>query len=170
MRDPYVVNPARMSRAQKMDACAQCHGGVGKPIAPSFTYVAGKPLDEFVARPSIPSDAVVDVHGNQEALLQRSRCYQASQMTCLTCHDVHRTQRNTAEISGRCLTCHTEQSCGLYPKQEHALVGRCVDCHMPQRQSSIIVLSHEGKQESALVRSHWIKVYRDSLITGRAGQ
>jgi hypothetical protein len=170
VRDPYVVNPARMSRERKMDACAQCHGGVGKPIGRSFTYVAGKPLDEFVARPPMPSDAVVDVHGNQVALLQRSRCYQASQMTCLTCHDVHRTQRNTVELSGRCLTCHTEKSCGLYPTQGHALVGRCVDCHMPERRSSIIVLSREGKEERAPVRSHWIKVYRDSLTSGRAGR
>jgi hypothetical protein len=91
-------------------------------------------------------------------------------MTCLTCHDVHRTQRNTVELSGRCVTCHTEQSCGLYPKQGHALAGRCVDCHMPQQPSSLIVSSREGKQERALVRSHWIKVYRDSLISGKPGR
>ena len=166
LRSPSVVNPARMGRAQQIDACAQCHGGVGRPIGASFRYVAGMPLEKFVAHPQIPAAAEVDVHGNQVALLQRSRCYQSSQMTCLTCHDVHGTQRNTAELSGRCLTCHTERSCGLFPKQGHALVGRCVDCHMPQRQSSIIVVSHEGKQESAPVRSHWIKVYQESLSTG----
>jgi hypothetical protein len=170
VRGPYAVNPARMGRERKMEACAQCHGGLGTPVAPSFTYVAGKRLDDYLARPPKASDAVVDVHGNQVALLQRSRCYQASQMTCLTCHDVHRTQRNTVELSGRCLTCHTEQSCGLYPKQGHALVGRCVDCHMPQQPSSLIVSSREGKQERALVRSHWIKVYRDSLSSGHAGR
>jgi hypothetical protein len=41
---------------------------------------------------------------------------------------------------------------------------------MPQQPSSLIVSSREGKQERALVRSHWIKVYRDSLISGRTGR
>lgn len=162
VRGPYVVNPARMGRERKMDACAQCHGGLGTPIVPSFTYVAGKRLDDYLARPPKPSDEVVDVHGNQVALLSRSRCFQSSQMTCLTCHDVHRTQRDPAELSGRCLTCHQEKSCKLFPKQGHALAGRCVDCHMPLQPSSLIVSSLEGKQERALVRSHWIKVYPDS--------
>jgi hypothetical protein len=38
-----------------------------------------------------------------------------------------------------------------------------VDCHMPLQSSNLIVSALEGKQERALVRTHWIKVYRDSL-------
>jgi hypothetical protein len=98
------------------------------------------------------------------ALLQHSRCYQASQMTCLTCHDVHATQRDTKQLSGRCLTCHQEQSCKLFPKEGHALAGRCVDCHMPLQSSNLIVSELEGQAKQALVRSHWIKVYRDSVV------
>ena len=92
----------------------------------------------------------------------RSACYQASQMTCLTCHDVHATQRDTKALSGRCLTCHQEQSCKLFPTQGHALAGRCVDCHMPLLPSNLIVSELEGQAKQAMVRSHWIKVYRDS--------
>jgi hypothetical protein len=157
-----IANPARMSRERQMDACAQCHGGLGQPIAPAFTYVAGKPLGQYLHLFSQPSDATVDVHGNQVALLTRSRCYQSSQMTCLTCHDVHRTQRDPAQLSERCLTCHQEQSCKLFPTQGHALRGRCVDCHMPLQQSNLIVSGLEGKEQRALVRTHWIKVYGDS--------
>jgi hypothetical protein len=105
----------------------------------------------------------VDVHGNQVALLARSRCFQSSQMTCLTCHDVHRTQRDVAELSGRCLTCHQEQSCGLFPKEGHTLKGRCVDCHMPLQKSENLVSALDGKKEAVSVRNHWIKVYRDSV-------
>jgi hypothetical protein len=83
-------------------------------------------------------------------------------MTCLTCHDVHRQQRNVAELSGRCLTCHQEQSCPLFAKQGHALAGRCVDCHMPLQSSKLIVSSLEGKQEQAQVRNHWIRVYPET--------
>lgn len=159
-RGPAIVNPARLTRERQMDACAQCHGGLGTPRLPTFTYVAGYPLEKFVELMPQAPDAPVDVHGNQVALLQRSRCYQASQMTCLTCHDVHATQRDTKQLSGRCLTCHQEQSCKLFPTQGHALAGRCVDCHMPLQKSNLIVSALEGQQKQALVRSHWIKVWR----------
>jgi hypothetical protein len=158
-RGPAIVNPARLPRERLMETCAQCHGGLGSPKVPSFSYVAGNRLEDFVALTQPPPNAPVDVHGNQVALLQRSRCYQASQMTCLTCHDVHATQRDTKQLSGRCLTCHQEQSCKLFPAQGHALAGRCVDCHMPVQASNVIVSSLEGTQQRELVRSHWIRVY-----------
>jgi hypothetical protein len=161
-RGPAIVNPARLSRERLMETCAQCHGGLGSPKVPSFSYVAGNRLDDYVTLTQPPPNAPVDVHGNQVALLQRSRCYQASQMTCLTCHDVHATQRDTKQLSGRCLTCHQEQSCKLFPVQGHALAGRCVDCHMPVQASNVIVSALEGTQQREQVRTHWIRVYRDS--------
>ena len=145
-----------------MEACAQCHGGLGEPRVPSFSYVAGKRLGDYLYLAPQVSAATLDVHGNQVALLERSRCYTSSQMTCLTCHDVHRQQRNLGELSGRCLTCHQEQSCGLFPTRGHALAGRCVDCHMPLQKSNLIVAALEGKQERVQVRTHWIRVYPES--------
>jgi Cytochrome c554 and c-prime len=162
-RGPAIVNPARLTRERQMDACAQCHGGLGFARLPAFSYVAGNPLAAYMTLTEPPPNAPVDVHGNQVALLQRSRCYQASQMTCLTCHDVHVTQRDTKQLSGRCLTCHQEQSCKLFPVQGHALAGRCVDCHMPVQASNVIVSALEGTQQREMVRSHWIRVYRDSV-------
>jgi hypothetical protein len=141
-RGAAIVNPARLSRERLMETCAQCHGGLGSPKVPSFSYVAGNRLDDYVALTQPPPNAPVDVHGNQVALLQRSRCYQASQMTCLTCHQ--------------------EQSCKLFPVQGHALAGRCVDCHMPVQASNVIVSALEGTQQREQVRTHWIRVYRDS--------
>jgi hypothetical protein len=164
MKGPAIVNPARLSRQRQMDACAQCHGGLGRSIAPVFSYIAGRPLDRYLALDSLPITATVDVHGNQVALLTRSRCYRESQMTCITCHDVHQTQRDTKELSNRCLACHQEQSCKLFPKEGHALKGRCVDCHMPLQESNLIVSGLEGKEEKALVRTHWIRVWPDSAI------
>ncbi|MDB4899760.1 MAG: hypothetical protein JWN53_1568, partial [Gemmatimonadetes bacterium] len=78
------------------------------------------------------------------------------------------------EISGRCLGCHQEQSCGLFAKEGHALAGRCVDCHMPVQSSNLIVSSLEGKQERAQIRNHWIRVYLDETTrsekTGARGR
>lgn len=162
-RGPAIVNPARLTRERQMDACAQCHGGLGWPKVPSFTYVAGYRLADYVELAPPPPTAQVDVHGNQVALLQRSRCYQASQMTCTTCHDVHATQRDPKQLSGKCMTCHQEQSCKLFPTQGRAIAGRCVDCHMPLQSSNLIVSALEGQSKQAQVRSHWIRVYRDSV-------
>ncbi|HEV7992183.1 MAG TPA: multiheme c-type cytochrome [Gemmatimonadaceae bacterium] len=159
-----IVNPSRLSRQRKIEACAQCHGGIGNPITPSFTYVTGQPLEKYLYLRPATNGEQVDVHGNQVALLARSRCFQASQMTCMTCHDVHRVQRDVKELSGRCLTCHQEQRHKPLPAQTQPLAGRCVDCHMPLQSSNLIVSALEGEKERALVRSHWIKVYPDSAV------
>jgi hypothetical protein len=163
VRGPAIVNPARLDRQRQMEACAQCHGGLGSPKVPSFSYVAGKRLDDFLYRPRPDSNAIVDVHGNQAALLARSRCFQRSQMTCLTCHDVHREQRDVAVLSGKCLTCHQLGSASLPATHDATLAGRCVDCHMPLQKSNLIVSALGKDKEHVEVRSHWIKVYQDSL-------
>jgi hypothetical protein len=160
VRRVAIVNPTRLSRERKMEACGQCHAGLGEPKVPPFFYVAGQRLDDYLDLPPTGPDVTVDVHGNQVALLSRSKCFRSSQMTCITCHDVHRQQRDVAELSKKCLTCHQEQSCGLFPKQGHALAGRCVDCHMPLQPSNRIVSALEGKQQRAMVRNHWIRVYQ----------
>ena len=162
VRDRSIVNPAPMPRERKMEVCAQCHGGLGEPRRPTFTYVAGKRLEDYVHLEPKASDEVVDVHANQVALLSRSRCFTSSQMTCTTCHDVHRPQRDVVEISGRCLTCHQQQSCPLFATRGSAIVGKCVDCHMPLQTSKIVVSDLEGSMQRVKGRTHWIRVYPDS--------
>ena len=161
VRRPAIVNPSRLPRERQIETCGQCHAGLGVLKELPFTYVAGRRLDDYLYLPPLSSEVTVDVHGNQVALLSRSACFRSSQMTCVTCHDVHRQQRDLAELSGKCLTCHKEQSCGLFPTRGHALVGRCVDCHMPLQSSNLIVSALEGKQERVQVRTHWIRVYLD---------
>lgn len=160
LEPPAIVNPALLPRARQLDLCARCHGGIGTPKQPSFTYAPGQPLAPYLALSAPPPTTALDVHANQVALLERSRCFQSSGMTCATCHDVHRTQRDSADFSQRCLGCHTAQSCGLYPQRHTALVGHCVDCHMPALTSNTIIADFEGRREQPTVRSHWIKVYQ----------
>ena len=160
VRRPAIVNPATLSRERQMETCAQCHAGPGNPVLPPFTYVAGRPLSRYLEIALRAPAEVVDVHDNQVALLMRSKCYQASQMTCLTCHDVHRTQRNVVDLSARCVTCHQPDRTPHPSQQGVALTGRCVDCHMPLQSSNLIVSDLEGHQQRAQGRSHWIRVYR----------
>ena len=162
LRPRAIVNPARLPRARQVDACALCHSGTAPLRTSPFSFVPGQRLEKHydVSNPPPPDTGVADVHGNQVALLERSACFRASQMTCATCHDVHREQRDVVALSGRCLTCHTVQSCGLFPSHGNQLVGRCVDCHMPLQASRILVSNSLGRQLRPQVRTHWIKVYR----------
>src|SRR5436305_1465152 len=67
---PDIRNPARLGRDDEIAVCAACHSGMD-------------------------SDPKAEVHGNQVGLLRRSRCFQNSAaMTCATCHNVHRVERN----------------------------------------------------------------------------
>jgi len=157
--DQLIVNTAKLSRERQISLCALCHGGLGVAKAPAFSYTAGKELGDYLHLQAPGPNDAVDVHGNQVALLERSRCYQASSMTCSTCHDVHVPQRDPAAFAGRCLTCHKVQSCGLFRKSGDRIAGKCVDCHMPNQTSNVIFSTHDGVQIRPKVRTHWIKVY-----------
>jgi hypothetical protein len=165
VREPAIVNPARLSRVRQMEVCAQCHAGVGGPKTQPFMYVAGQPLEDYLHvtwRNAVGT--TVDTHGNQATALAQSACFRSSQMTCETCHDPHRTERDPVALSGRCMTCHKEQSCGLFRTRGHAIAGRCVDCHMPLEASSRVVSDDlaRGAGLAQQARSHWIRVYPET--------
>jgi Cytochrome c554 and c-prime len=161
-----IVNPATLQRDREVEICAQCHAGMRWPIAPAFSYFPGERLDAYLEQDRSDPDSTIDVHGGQVALLKRSRCYQSSsQMTCSTCHNVHEPQRDAAAFSGRCLTCHKMENCGMFPKIGAKIAVGCIDCHMPVQQSNAIVSDSKGKRIRARVRNHWIKVYPDTGIS-----
>ena len=158
--DSQIVNPRRLSRARQIDICAQCHGGLGEERAPAFSFVPGQPLSDYLELQQPDPGAKVDVHGNQVALLERSRCYLSSaKLTCNFCHDVHAPERDAAAYSDRCLSCHNPERCGEYPKLGPDIVKNCVDCHMPVQDSNLIVAKAAGKQAKMPIRNHWIKIY-----------
>ena len=158
-----IVNPAKLSRDKQIEVCAQCHGGLGEDIAPAFSFKPGESLDAFIKLQRPGPDAKVDVHGNQAALLEKSRCFQSSgTMTCSTCHDEHAPERTAASYSSRCLTCHQPEKCGIYAKLGSQIANNCIDCHMPVQKSNLIVSDVNGTDTRAKVRNHWIKVYSDS--------
>jgi Cytochrome c554 and c-prime len=165
--DPAILNPARFPRERQMDLCAWCHAGHGQSILPAFSYVLGKPLDAYLELPQSDPDTPIDVHGSQVELLMKSRCFQSSTMTCLTCHDVHKTQKDLAAFSEHCLHCHTVES---HPKIGQPIANNCVGCHMPKQKTKLIVFSWNAKQVSPEVRNHWIKVYPKSNSSQPEGQ
>ena len=156
--DSAILNPAKFSRDRQMDLCAWCHAGPGVELAQAFSYLPGEPLDKYLELPPPDPDAQVDVHGSQVELLEESRCFQSSAMTCLTCHDVHTSRHDLSAFSQRCLSCH-KPGTAMFPKQGHQSTSDCIDCHMPSQETNLIVFDFSGKKARPRVRSHWIKIY-----------
>ena len=154
-----IVNPAKLPRERQLALCSLCHGGIGVAKAPAFSFTAGNALEDFLKLEAPKENEKLDVHGNQVALLERSKCFKSSAMTCSTCHDVHVRQREVANFSEKCLACHKVESCGLFPKRGRAIAGKCVDCHLPNQTSNVIVSTHDGARIAPKVRNHWIKIY-----------
>jgi hypothetical protein len=158
-----IINPASLSREREIDVCALCHAGAGTPITPSLSFAPGDVFDEHIYIPYSDAIASVDVHGNQVQLLRKSRCFQSSPaMTCTTCHDVHKPQRNPAAFSEHCLTCHRVTDCGRHAKLGDQIAHNCVDCHMPLQESELLVSDTNGRKLKPQVRNHKIGIYVDA--------
>lgn len=160
-----ILNPAHFSRDRQMDLCAWCHAGHGQPLRPTFSYVPGEPLAEYVQFPPHDPTAPLDVHGDQVDLLKQSRCYRSSNMTCLTCHDVHIAQHDAVEYSKRCLTCHKPDS-ATFAKASHPVTKNCIGCHMPRQETNLIVFDWKGTTVRPEMTNHWIKIYAKEQPSG----
>jgi Cytochrome c554 and c-prime len=155
-----IVNPASLARDRQMDLCALCHAGPGTEKAAAFSFAPGAVLAQYLSLPLDAPDTPDDVHAHQVQQLRSSRCFRSSGLTCMTCHDVHRTQRDVASYADRCLTCHKMESCGKYPTLGSQIARNCVDCHMPLKQSNQIVLDTVNGPVKPQVRTHRIAVYQ----------
>ena len=114
-----------------MALCAACHSGLG-------------------------DGAEADVHGNQVGLLRQSKCYRNSPaMSCSTCHNIHRVERDLVAMSARCATCHAAPQ----HKRTTQADGNCIDCHMPRQESKVITFRTSGSQLAQQYRTHKIAIY-----------
>ena len=156
----YILNPARFARDRKLDNCALCHSGDREPTKTSFSYRPGDRLADFFLPESDWDEPIPDVHGNQLGLLRRSKCFRSSPaMSCSTCHDVHRAQRDAARFAEKCLGCH---QIGRHPMAEQIggrMMSLCIDCHMPNQKSNAIQINTAAKRAVLYFRSHRIGVY-----------
>jgi len=128
---PAIRNPATLDRDGKVALCAACHSGLG-------------------------NNAEADVHGNQVGLLRQSQCFRSSPaMSCTTCHNIHRVERDLSAMSARCTTCHAA------PQHQRAVqADNCIDCHMPKQESKVITFRTSGAQLAQRYRTHRIAVYQ----------
>jgi predicted CXXCH cytochrome family protein len=140
-----IVNPARLPRERQLDICMQCHLEPTSSPLPNvvarfehgpFDFRPGEALtDYFVFFDRAPAQAKDDhfeiAHAGYR--LRQSKCFQASQMTCSTCHNPHDVPRGaqaTARYDAACRQCHT----AAHPAGVSAS-GNCASCHMPRRRT-----------------------------------
>ena len=162
----FIINTAALTRQQNLDLCKLCHGGRLRKTAPSFSFQAGDTLSRFFEQSNAPpAPDEIDVHGNQYGLLASSKCFQGSQMTCITCHDPHANEQNMLKTySQRCMSCHNQEHnnfCKLKDKEKYDITSNCIDCHMPDQSSRAIMVLLQGENipTSASMRTHYITVY-----------
>jgi hypothetical protein len=157
--DETIVNPSRLPRALAEAVCQQCHLQASALVPargrkPS-DYRPGLALEEFRHDYRLEVDNVpVKVVGHVEQL-RLSRCYQASSMTCVTCHDPH----HEPELAQRdqhyqavCVSCHKPAQCRVdtQVRKKQSPGNRCIQCHMPQATTEVehVAFTHHriGKQ------------------------
>ncbi len=126
-----MVNPAKLSRARQMDVCEQCHlepsssppaTVVRRPERAPFSYRPGEKLTDYADYFEAGIGDRFEV-AHQGYRLRKSACFAKSQMTCITCHDPHRTQTVSHYIDV-CRSCHANS---------HRANENCLTCHMWKR-------------------------------------
>jgi len=168
----YIVLVNKLSRAQKIDACAICHSGNDRAkIESRFYFRMGDTLDKFFMRKHYSENESLDVHGNQHGLLSQSKCFtRSANMTCMTCHNAHQDANADLSVySQTCIKCHKETHVAECPKKAgigEAIGKNCIDCHMPKQASGAISfrLQDSSKFSSYVLRSHRIMIYKDSMM------
>lgn len=167
----HIVNPARLTRQQRLDNCALCHSGIRDNFMPSFTFRVGDRLEDF-SFPVYTADsaATLDVHGNQYGLLTSSKCFRMSDMDCSSCHNVHAKETAKLELfSSRCMSCHQKGSAAFCTQPEVpglVLSTNCIDCHMPRLPSRQVFVrtSDNALPDPFFVRTHLVGKYREEVV------
>jgi hypothetical protein len=149
--DPTIVNPGKLPTWLATNICMYCHeDGDAQVLRPGKSFLdvrPGVPLDDVVAlfklrpaRGSAAGSELLDRYGE----LLASKCFYSSggRLGCVTCHDPH-TRLAPAEAvafyRAKCLSCHTDKSCGL-PLQTRLSqnpADDCAVCHMLKQDVSI---------------------------------
>jgi hypothetical protein len=159
----HIVSINLLTRQQQLDLCASCHSGNDLDVQRTlFAFRPGDTLANFYFPHFGSGGKEPDVHGKQMQLLQASKCFQQSNMTCASCHTPHQPEVKQHEVyAAKCMNCHQQ---GEHVLQMKAGNKTCVNCHMPLQESKKLVFNNgtEAKRIPYYLRTHRIAVYPDS--------
>jgi len=156
----FITVIKTLNRQRQLDICAACHSGNDLDIQRSlFAFKPGDTLANFYFPHFGNGGSEPDVHGKQMQLLQASKCFQQSKMTCSSCHNTHQAEEDKLEIFiASCNACHPSPN----HKMQVATSGKnCIDCHMPLQVSRSLDFNNGKERRSIpyLLRTHRIAVY-----------
>ncbi len=128
--DYTIVNPSRLDKKLQFDVCQRCHlqGTTVLNDSSDFTdYKPGMHLHEYMETyiPKYDNDNSFIMASHVDRLMQSS-CYQNSDITCISCHNPHKSVQTLDNnyFDNKCKQCH--QEC------DETEVNNCVSCHMPK--------------------------------------
>ncbi|MFT4154477.1 multiheme c-type cytochrome [Parafilimonas sp.] len=154
----FIISIKSLSRQQQVDMCGTCHSGDPVEVQSIFNFMPGDPLSKYYMLYNGGASGEPDVHGMQLQLLQMSKCYQKSKMTCMTCHSPHQSQETTQAMINQCISCHQQVTHTIDIK---ATGNNCITCHMPLRPSKSLDFNNETETNKIqyMLRTHRIAVY-----------
>jgi len=187
--DPTIVNPERLDSKRSSEVCGQCHsvkyiGDMEDYMAHGFRYRPGKKLDDdapvVVRFAKVTSDArfpesvrqnpgqlggtfwpdgMVRVSGREYSQLIESACFQRGELSCLSCHSMHKSDPDDQLALGKhgnqaCLPCHEKYREKLTAHTHHAENSSgslCYNCHMPHTTYGLLkaIRSHQISSPNA---------------------
>lgn len=157
----FIVSIKSLSRTQQSDLCGTCHSGNPVSLKSIFAFTPGDSLSNYyMYYPG--SFTNPDVHGMQMQLLQQSACYKKSTLTCLTCHNPHKSEEKAqATFLATCMSCHQHSA---HSTQMVAEKKNCITCHMPLRASKSLDFNNstENKSIPYKLRTHRIAIYPET--------
>lgn len=166
--DPTITNPARCDHRRSSQICGQCHSA----FAPTdendwwkhgYRYRAGGELNEsqhhftfertqsekgeaeFFAQSYWP-DGTNRVGGREFLGMTASACYQRGELSCLSCHSLHRSNPDDQLAPDKlenqaCLQCHPGFAERLHEHTHHranSTGSQCQNCHMPHTSFALL--------------------------------
>lgn len=137
--DYSIVNPAKLPRDLQVELCQRCHlQGIsvlneGKTF---YDFKPGKPLNSVmnVFMPRYEGGEGKFIMASHADRMKQSKCFQNSNMTCLTCHNPHVSVKVTPEahFNDACKSCHEgNKDCTLPLAARLKENNNCFKCHMP---------------------------------------
>ncbi len=135
--DYSIVNPSKLDLDLQFDVCQRCHLQGTAILAEGKTFKDFKPGNKLVD----VMDVYLPKYENNDAFimashvdrLKQSDCFNAAEMTCVTCHNPHKsvTTMSAAYFDNKCMQCH--EVCKEEETQD------CASCHMPKSSSTDVM-------------------------------
>ncbi|MBB76815.1 MAG: hypothetical protein CMJ75_20105 [Planctomycetaceae bacterium] len=177
-----ILNPRRQPAHISARICGQCHATFQPRDTEQFhlhgfNHRAGEPLEasrelatfDHPARPAMEKqgmsvywgDRACRVGGAEYLGLLETACYQANQLSCVSCHSMHNSDPDTQlgkNMQGNqaCLQCHQGFAEAIEEHTHHPAQSsgsQCYNCHMPHTSYALLTAMRSHRIDSPNVTS-----------------